>query len=141
MTDDLDILIHVDDSQDAQERMTNAKFVYQGRLSIGGSQWLSPENFPIDLLYGEEKWVEAALLEAQSNRDAQGIPILPLTYLTLMKFNASRVQDVADISRMLGQATEPQLASVRAVFQRWLPGNDEDLDSLISLGQLEFGSA
>ena len=141
MTDDLDILVHSEDSQDAQERLTNANYVYQGGLSIGGSRWLSPENFPIDLLYGDENWVKAALLEAQTNRDGQGIPILPLPYLVLMKFNASRVQDIADISRMLGQATEPQLASVRAVFKRWLPGNDEDLDSLIALGQLEFGSA
>ncbi|HLJ56993.1 MAG TPA: hypothetical protein VKT77_18275, partial [Chthonomonadaceae bacterium] len=91
-TDDLDILVHNDDSHAANERMIGAQYAYKGGLSIGGSRWLSPQNFPIDLLYGEENWVTAALLEAQTNRDAQGLPVLPLPYLILMKFNASRVQ-------------------------------------------------
>ena len=80
-------------------------------------------------------------MEAQTNRDGQGLPVLPLPYLILMKFRASRAQDVADITRMLGQAGEVQLNAVREVFERWLPGNDEDLESLIALGQLEFHSA
>jgi hypothetical protein len=55
-----------------------------------------------------------------------------------MKFQASRVQDLADITRMLGQANETQLQRVRAVFARWLPDAQEDLESLTLLGQLEM---
>lgn len=93
--------------------------------------------FPVDILAGRELWTDAALAEAANNRDAQELPILPLPYLTLMKFQASRVQDVADIARMLGQASQASLFQVRAAFAHWLPGEAEDLESLIALGQLE----
>ena len=55
-----------------------------------------------------------------------------------MKYEAGRAQDLADITRMLGQATPEQLAVVFAVFARWLPGEEQDLESLVRLGQLEF---
>ena len=113
----------------------------QSNLSIGGSRCLSPENVPLDVLYAEDQWVKTALTEAQSNRDGQGIPVLPLPYLVIMKFRASRVQDVADITRMLGQAADPELDKVRAAFKRWLLGDHEDLEKLIMLGQFEFHSA
>ena len=35
-----------------------------------------------------------------------GLPIIDLPYLVLMKLSASRTQDLADISRMLGLADE-----------------------------------
>ena len=141
MTDDLDILILLEDAREVRELLEGAGYVYQGGLSIGGGRWTSSDGFPLDVLHSAESWVKAALIEAQTNKDGQGIPILPLPYLVLMKFNASRVQDIADITRMLGQAAEAQLAAVRDAFDRWLPGNDEDLESLITLGQLEFRSA
>ena len=56
-----------------------------------------------------------------------------------MKFQAGRVQDLADITRMLGQAGEETLASVRELFRRVLPEAHEDLESLIELGRLEMG--
>jgi hypothetical protein len=59
-----------------------------------------------------------------------------------MKFESGRAQDIADITRMLGQATPEQLATVRAVFKQWrTPDETEDLESLISLGRLEMISA
>lgn len=56
----------------------------------------------------------------------------------LLKFQAGRVQDLADITRMLGQAEGTALTSVRAAFDRWLPEAREDLESLIVLGRLEM---
>jgi hypothetical protein len=140
VTDDLDILVHVADMAVATERLRGAGYIQLGALSIGGASWSSPDRFPIDLLWSDEEWASRALEEAGSNRDAQGLPILPMPYLVLMKFRAGRVQDVADVTRMLGQADEPEIERVRAVFSRWLPGELEDLESLISLGQLEFRS-
>ncbi len=137
MTNDLDILILSSDETEAQERLKQAGYTYQGRLSIGGSTWVSPENFPVNVLLGNESWVKSALETAQINRDGQGLPILPLPYLVLMKFQAGRVQDIADVARMLGQAPESQLSETRQLFQRWLPNDLEDFESLILLGQLD----
>ena len=140
-TDDLDVLISADDAQLACKRLLDSKYTCRGGLAIGGSKWVSPENFSLDVLYGDARWVPAALNAAATNRDGQGMPIIPLPYLILMKFVASRAQDVADITRMLGQATHVQIADVHAVFEQWLPGNDDDLESLITLGRLEFDNA
>ena len=140
-TDDLDILVHEQDAAEAHSHLVAAGHVYGGGRTVGGNRWLSPTNFPLDVLYGSEPWVRAALTEAQTNVDGQRLPILPLPYLVLMKFTASRAQDVADITRMLGQADEARLTAVREAFERWMPGNDEDLESLIALGQMEFRSA
>ena len=64
--------------------------------------------------------------------------MLPLPYLVLMKFQAGRVQDVADITRMLGQTRAETLAAVRRLFTALLPEEMADLESLIALGQLEM---
>lgn len=141
VTDDLDVLIRSGDEPDAAARLSEAGFNRHGPLSIGGSRWISPSGFPLVLLVLDAPWVPSALREAQLNRDGQGLPVIPLSFLVVMKFDASRAQDVADITRMLGQATADQLAAVRGAFERWLPGNDEDLESLSALGQLEFRSA
>ena len=138
MTDDLDILILTEDDQEVQERLKKAGYTYHGQLAIGGSQWISPENFPLDVLSSDEKWVASALESAQTNRDGQNLPILPLPYLVLMKFCASRPQDIGDIGRMLGQATPEQLSETRQLFQKYLPDDSEDLESLVYLGQLEL---
>ena len=86
-----------------------------------------------------EPWLAQALTEAQGNLDAQGLPVLPFRYLVLMKFQSGRIQDLADVTRMLGQASEDMLDSVRELFGQLLPGEMEDMESLIALGRLEMG--
>jgi hypothetical protein len=54
-----------------------------------------------------------------------------------MKLLAGRSQDLADISRMLGGATEVQLINVKQVIGQYLPSVLEDIESLIVLGKLE----
>lgn len=137
-TNDLDILVRAEDAARVRDHLTQAGATSQAERSIGGSSWILPDGFPLDVIGCREDWAEKALNEAQTNRDATGMPVLPLPYLVLMKFQASRVQDLADITRMLGQASEEQRAAVRAVFARWLPDEKEDLESLITLGQLEI---
>lgn len=140
VTEDMDILVCSKDAAEVGRKLTQAGFQYKGKLSIGGSTWLSPNGLPLDVIACHEAWCEQALAEAQANRDAHGLPVLPLPFLVLMKFQASRVQDLADITRMLGQASPEQLEAVRAVFTRWQPDAMEDLESLITLGQLEMQS-
>ncbi|MBM4032843.1 MAG: hypothetical protein FJ291_13795 [Planctomycetes bacterium] len=137
-TRDLDVVIRFEDGPRARERLRLAGLSYQGELAIGGSSWRTRDGFPVDVVECREPWVGQALKEAQSNRDSQGLPVLPMPYLVLMKFQAGRVQDLADVTRILGQAGDEALTSVRAIFAQWLPDGLEDLEGLIELGRLEM---
>lgn len=137
-TQDLDIVVAAADGPEVRRKLTDAGFVYCGELSIGGSSWTAPEGTPVDVVEGREAWWAEAISEAQTNRDEQGLPILPLPYLVRMKFRAGRVQDLADVTRMLGQADAETLAAVRRLFAGEPPEEREDLESLIALGQWEM---
>ncbi len=134
---DMDAAIRAADAPTAREKLARAGFVLQSELSIGGASWRAPDGKTIDLIEGREAWWRDALAEAQTNRDAQGLPVLPLRYLVLMKFQSGRVQDIADVTRMLGLANDAALDAVRALFKQHAPAELNDLDSLITLGKLE----
>jgi hypothetical protein len=138
-TKDFDIAIAVQEAERVRRKLTIAGYVRTGELSIGGSRWQSPDGIQIYVIEGHEEWWPQALAAAQSNRDEQGLPVLPFPYLILMKFNASRTIDLGDIARMVGLANEDQLQQVRALFRRYAPTDLEDLESLILLGRLEMG--
>ncbi len=138
LTRDLDIALGVEDAEAAYGKLGSAGYTMAGTLSIGGTRWESPEGAPIDIIEGREPWWQDALRTAQTNRDDQGLPVLPLPYLVLMKFQASRTVDLGDITRMLGLANEDALAEVRNVFHQYAPGDMADLESLIMLGKLEM---
>lgn len=140
LTRDLDIVIGVQDIEVAYHKLSEAGYIQTGTLSIGGTRWQSPSGVSIDVIEGRAPWWPAALQEAQSNRDEQGLPVLHLPYLVLMKFNASRTIDLGDIARMLGLADEVALAQVRHVFRQYAPNDLDDLESLITLGKLEMDS-
>ena len=55
-----------------------------------------------------------------------------------MKMKASRSQDIADLTRMLGGADENALEEVRKAIKTYLPDAVEDLESFIYLGKLEY---
>ena len=80
-----------------------------------------------------DPWVSAALQQATGNLDAQGLPILPLPYLVVMKLQASRVQDLADLARMLGAAASEALDEVRGVARDYAPEDAADLETLLTL--------
>lgn len=139
-THDLDVVVDVADAEAARRLLSEAGYRYQAELAIGGSSWLSSEGTPVDVVEMDEPWLAEALDEAEHNLDAQGLPVLPLRFLVLTKWHAGRVQDLADITRMLGQASEDLLASVRELFGQLLPEEMDDLESLITLGRLDMGS-
>ena len=138
-TVDLDVLIDEGDSATVGDRLEAARFRREGELGIPGSIWRSPDGVEINTIERGDPWVASALDRAAHNRDAQGLPILPLPYLVLMKLEASRGQDLADLLRMLGAAPEEQLQQVRQVVSQYAPGDLQDLESLIQLGRLELG--
>lgn len=136
-TRDLDIVVLPSDAEEVARRLTAAGFSQQGPLAIGGSSWQAPDGTAVDVIEGREGWWATALAEAADNRDAQGAPVVPLPYLVLNKLLASRLQDLADVSRMLGGAAEADLARVRAAIREQAADLVEDLESLIALGKLE----
>jgi hypothetical protein len=54
-----------------------------------------------------------------------------------MKMAAQRAQDWADVSRMLGWASDADLDKVRAAVKQYAPEDLEDLESLIFIGKRE----
>ena len=138
VTQDLDILIRQPDAPKVHACLQSAGFVYVQNLSIGGTVWQTPEGILLDIVESSEPWASEALEKTQTDR--QGLPVLSLPYLVLMKVIASRTQDLADASRMLGLASDAERQAAREIFAKWWPGALEDLESLIVLGELETGT-
>ena len=138
---DLDVAVLATDNAGVRRRLAEAGWQFSGELSIGGSTWTSSDGSVVDVLELTQPWASEALEQAARNRDGQGLPVLPLPYLVLMKFDASRVQDIADITRMLGLASQSDLEAVRRLFARRSAEDQADLEALIQLGKLETGTA
>jgi hypothetical protein len=92
----------------------------------------------VAILFGRQPWLEEAFRNVI--KDAAGYPTIGLPYLILLKMEAQRTQDWADVSRMLGWASDADLEAVRSVFRRFPPEDIEDLESLIFIGRQERGS-
>jgi hypothetical protein len=132
---DLDILISNESSDLIYACLTKAGAEEIGILSVGERQWKFSDNTLLDVLEFDDPWVTDALQNPQFSPD--GLPVIALPYLVLMKMQANRAQDLADISRMLGAADDKDLEAVRKAIQCHLPGDSEDLESLILLGKME----
>jgi hypothetical protein len=128
----LDILVHHWHDDEVIKRLRAAGYRTLSHLAIPGLVLHSPEGVEVDVVLGDYPWLDEAL--ADPCQDPAGYPVLDLPYLVLMKMAASRTQDLGDLSRMLGLASEKDLTRVRAVVARYAP---DDLESLIYLGQLE----
>lgn len=74
------------------------------------------------------------------NRSPTGEPIIALPYLCLLKLEASRPQDLADLSRMLGGADDAMLDEARRVVDSYRGADRDDVASLIVLGKLEYAA-
>lgn len=135
MTKDLDVLVYQPDGEEAVRRLRQHGFLLVSKLAVPGYLMRSPEGVEVDVLFGQYPWLSEAL--RQTHRDPAGYPILGLPYLVLMKLDAMRAQDWADISRMLGLASTEHLEQVRAVVARYSPEDSGDLESLIFIGQKE----
>ena len=135
MTKDLDILVHHADAGEAIRRLQQNEFAIVSRLAVPGFLMCSATEVEVDVLIGQQPWLNKAL--AQVQLDPAGYPVLGLPYLVLMKLAAMRAQDWADISRMLGWATDDALNQVRAVVARYAPEDCDDLESLIFIGRKE----
>ena len=137
MTLDVDILVLAEDAAALYSELERAGGRRRGTLTIGRTTWEVPGGALLDVIESREPWARAAV--ANPTIDAAGLPIITLPSLVLMKLAAGRVQDLADITRMLGAAADTTLEEVRAVIRMYAPDALEDIDSMIALGRLELG--
>lgn len=135
MTKDLDILAHQNDESAILEKLQQAGYQLLERLAIPGYALRSPDGIEVDVLFGQDAWLKEAL--SQPILDPAGYPVIGLPYLILLKMGAQRTQDWADVSRMLGLASDSELDDVRAVVAKYTPEDSEDLESLIFIGKQE----
>ncbi|MFC1462360.1 hypothetical protein ACFLQU_02030 [Verrucomicrobiota bacterium] len=136
MTLDADALIAPDSIDSAEAALAGSGCKKLGTLTIGGSTWSLPGGTNLDLIAPGGNWVGEAL---DSTVNGPGdLPYVSLPYLVLMKLRSGRMQDLADISRMLGAADDDALDRTREVVGRHRASDLEDLESLISLGKLEY---
>ncbi len=136
MTNDLVVLVRLADGPELLRRLEQAGFVRSSALAIPGYLLRSPGGVELDLLFGEYDWLEEAL--ARPERDLAGYPVIRLPYLVLLKMAAARGRDIGDLTTMLGLAGPDALEEIRATIARYSPGDSEDLETLIYLGQREM---
>ncbi len=143
-TADLDLAVRIADLSRTGDALRSAGWVSLGPLDLyedlRGTAWELDDQV-LDVVGLPGTWGEEALSTAQDNRQAGGLPTLTLPWVVLTKLISARLQDSADISRMLGPASAHELSEVRAVVERWRPADLADLDQIIVAGQLEFGPA
>jgi hypothetical protein len=139
MTLDIDILVHERDAEATRVALLNAGYQVTGLLSIGGFSVQAADSTtpPIDVLTRADSWLDAAL--AQPVADPAGYPVLGRPYLILLKLQAGRTQDLADVQRLLARVPQPDREAMRQLVFRAAPELIEDYDSLCTLADLEFG--
>jgi len=138
MTKDLDILVHQNNKDTVLAKLQQTGYQIIEQLAIPGYSLRSPEGIEVDVLFRNDTWLKDAL--NQPAYDSAGYPVISLPYLILLKMDAQRAQDWADVSRMLGLASDTELDRVRAVVAQYTPEDSEDLESLIFIGKQENNS-
>ncbi|WP_238613404.1 hypothetical protein [Candidatus Oscillochloris fontis] len=134
---DVAILMHADDAYTARQAFLKAGYSFQGDLSIGGFTVQLAHEPPIDVLTRNDPWLDMVL--RQPVRDPANMPVLARPYLILLKLQAGRTQDLADIQRLLALTPPTERQQVRQVVEQFSPEFLEDFDALITLADLEFG--
>ena len=139
MTLDVDIIIHADDETQAKAAFVTANYRITGPLTIGGFTAHPHDGAaPIDVLTSTARWLDDALTSPPP--DPAGLPTLPRRYLLLLKLQAGRTQDLADVQRLLRGTSPEERSTMRAVVQGNAAELVEDYDALVTLADLEYGS-
>jgi hypothetical protein len=142
MTADLDVAVGVRDLAQAEALLTACGYGRLGDLNMSldpqltGSRWRTPAGEYVDLIGIGHRWAATAIAEAQE-APWQGLPVMPMPYLVLMKLISSRAVDTADLQRVLGAASHQQWLTVRDLVSRLRPQDLDDLDALRQIGLWE----
>lgn len=144
-TYDLDVAVLPRDYGPAVAALESAGWLRLGPLSpldpdLEGHAWRSPGGWEFDLMALRHPWAEEAVAGGRLE-PRTGLTTIGLPYLVLMKLRVSPTTDLADLSRMLGAASDEDLAAIRRIVERFGgPDDRQDVESLIALGKLERDS-
>lgn len=139
MTLDVDIVMHERDSGAARAAFVGAGYDIVGELGIGRftAREEAHDEMPVDVITRSDPWLDDVM--AAPHLDEDGHPVLPRPYLTLLKLQAGRTQDLADVQRLLAATPPTERASTRRLVEAYAPDLVEDYDALMALADLEFG--
>jgi hypothetical protein len=137
MTLDWDVIVAAHDEAQARLDLERSGAGSFSALSIPGFSCILADRTQVDVITENAGWLPLALDLARRHAAPDSDPVLPLPYLGLLKLRAGRVQDLADVSRMMSYADESARNATRDVIGLHLPDAVEDLESLIELGKLE----
>ncbi len=136
VTNDFDILIRHRDTRRVETKLRAAGY----RKISGGSahaiRYETGEGRIIHIIPSREHWLNDAL--ANPAHDTAQYPIIPLSYLVLLKLTTNKMQAWADVSRMVAQAPDAIRAEIRDVIAQYSPEDLHDLEALTLLGEKEF---
>ncbi|MEW6405383.1 MAG: hypothetical protein AB1649_26630, partial [Chloroflexota bacterium] len=97
VTRDMDIIVHERDGEVTVKKLQDAGYRIVSRLAVPGYLMLAPDGTELDVLFGRYRWLKDAL--AHPKQDPVGYPVVALPYLVILKMQAQRPQDWADVSR------------------------------------------
>ena len=80
-------------------------------LAYGGTLWLLPDDTLLSAIYLNQPWARDAI--SNPNFSPYGLSVAKLPYLVLTKLQLSRLKDLANLSRILGGATDSELDKVK----------------------------
>ena len=137
---DVDIMIHAHDEVQAKAAFQIMGYAITGPLTIGGfTAHPRTGDPPIDVITSTVPWLTDAL--EHPTPDPAGLPAMPRPYLLLLKLQAGRTQDLADVQRLLRGTSPEERAGMRAIVSRYAADLVEDYDALVTLADWEYGSA
>lgn len=146
-TKDIDFLVSADDFEGAEQRLREAGYSAiarrddllfpDSRLGLFGRAW-QKEDIRIDLISSSQEWVHEAMMT--ESYDQTGLRVIALPYLVLMKIDASRGQDQADVERMLGRVSAEDVERIAEIVDRYSgdPQAADDVRQYALLGQMEY---
>lgn len=139
MTLDVDIVVHQRDARKAREAFIEAGYEIVGEPGIEEftARVDTSDAMPVDVIVRDDHWLTDAL--ADPHRDTAGYPVLSRPHLTLLKLQAGRTQDLADVLRLLAATPPDERAATRRLVAAHAPERTEDYESLVTLSDLEFG--
>ncbi len=135
VTKDMDIIVHERYGETAVKKLQEAGYRIVSALAIPGYLMVAPDGTELDVIIGRYRWLNDAL--EHPKQDPAGYPVVAMPYLVILKMAAQRPQDWADVSRMVGWASDADLDEVRAVVKKYAPEDLEDLEALIYIGKKE----
>jgi hypothetical protein len=146
-TKDIDFLVSPDDFEGTEQRLRAAGYsatarsddlsFSDSRLGLFGRAW-QKENIRINLISSSQAWVHEAIMA--ESFDQTGLRVIALPYLVLMKIDASRGQDQADVERMLGRVSAENVECIAEIVDRYSgdPQAADDVRQYALLGRMEY---